>query len=117
MCIRDRFLIEQKKKFIFKNKELEIGGDLCTTDRIFLNNRSYIVVLNAATAEIEPNKPKEIEAIREVCRKGEMKTVKPTKIDVKLIGTDETIYLFDIKTAKPNAGGFKEFKSKKLYSQ
>jgi type II restriction enzyme len=39
-----------------------------------------------------------------------MKTVKPTKIDVKLIGTDETIYLFDIKTAKPNAGGFKEFK-------
>jgi len=63
-----------------------------------------------ATAEIEPNKPKEIEAIREVCRKGEMKTVKPTKIDVKLIGTDETIYLFDIKTAKPNAGGFKEFK-------
>lgn len=63
-----------------------------------------------ATAEIEPNKPREIEAIREVCRKGEMKTVKPTKIDVKLIGTDETIYLFDIKTAKPNAGGFKEFK-------
>jgi type II restriction enzyme len=63
-----------------------------------------------ATAEITPNKPQEIEAIRKVCRKGEMKTVKPTKIDVKLIGVDETIYLFDIKTAKPNAGGFKEFK-------
>jgi type II restriction enzyme len=39
-----------------------------------------------------------------------MKTVKPTKVDVKLIGHDDTIYLFDIKTAKPNAGGFKEFK-------
>ena len=45
--VRIDFLIEQKKKFIFKNKELEIGGDLCTTDRIFLNNRSYIVALNA----------------------------------------------------------------------
>jgi len=39
-----------------------------------------------------------------------MKTVKPTKVDVKLIGHDGIIYLFDIKTAKPNAGGFKEFK-------
>jgi|JI10StandDraft_1071094.scaffolds.fasta_scaffold15603_2 histidine kinase len=46
-AVQIEFLIEQKKKFIFKNKELEIGGDLCTTDRIFLNNRSYIVVLNA----------------------------------------------------------------------
>lgn len=41
------FFIEQKKKFLFKNKEVEIGGDLCTADRIFLNNRSYVVVLNA----------------------------------------------------------------------
>ncbi|MDX1957168.1 MAG: TdeIII family type II restriction endonuclease [Leptospiraceae bacterium] len=63
-----------------------------------------------ATAVATPNKPKEIEAIRKVCRKGEMKTVKPTKVDVKLIAKDDTIYLFDIKTAKPNAGGFKEFK-------
>jgi hypothetical protein len=63
-----------------------------------------------STAETTPNKIIEIEAIRKVCRKGEMKTVKPTKVDVKLIAEDETIYLFDIKTAKPNAGGFKEFK-------
>jgi type II restriction enzyme len=60
--------------------------------------------------ETYPNKSKEIEAIRKVCKKGEMKKVKPTKVDVKLVGFDETIYLFDIKTAKPNAGGFKEFK-------
>ncbi|HMW08742.1 MAG TPA: TdeIII family type II restriction endonuclease [Leptospiraceae bacterium] len=63
-----------------------------------------------ATAAATPNKPQEIEAIRKVCNKGEMKKVKPTKVDVKLVGFDETIYLFDIKTAKPNAGGFKEFK-------
>ena len=63
-----------------------------------------------AIAETTPNKPEEIEAIRKVCRKGEMKTVKPTKVDVKLVSSDDTIYLFDIKTAKPNAGGFKEFK-------
>ncbi|MBK9250214.1 MAG: TdeIII family type II restriction endonuclease [Ignavibacteria bacterium] len=63
-----------------------------------------------STASTAPNKPNEIAGIREVCQRGEMRTVKPTKVDVKVIGHDGTIYLFDIKTAKPNAGGFKEFK-------
>lgn len=64
--------------------------------------------LSIATAT--PNKTEEVKAIRAVCQSGEMKTVKPTKVDVKLVAHDGTIYLFDIKTAKPNAGGFKEFK-------
>ncbi len=63
-----------------------------------------------AIASSSPNKIEEINAIRAVCQTGEMKIVKPTKVDVKLIGHDGTIYLIDIKTAKPNAGGFKEFK-------
>jgi hypothetical protein len=63
-----------------------------------------------ATADSSPNKPDEINAIRAVCRQGEMKTVKLTKVDIKLVDQDGTIYLIDIKTAKPNAGGFKEFK-------
>lgn len=61
-------------------------------------------------AESSPNKTNEINAIRAVCQTGEMTRVKPTKVDIKLIEHDGTIYLFDIKTAKPNAGGFKEFK-------
>lgn len=65
---------------------------------------------NLATAVANPNKPEEIEAIRKVCQSGEMKKVKLTKVDVKLISKDGTVYLIDIKTAKPNAGGFKEFK-------
>ena len=40
------FLIEQKKTFEFKRKQLSIGGDLCYTDNIFLNGKSYIVFLN-----------------------------------------------------------------------
>lgn len=63
-----------------------------------------------ATAQSSPNKLEEISAIRAVCRQGEMKTVKLTKVDIKLVAHDGTIYLFDLKTAKPNAGGFKEFK-------
>jgi len=63
-----------------------------------------------ATAASSPNKPDEISAIRTACREGEMKTVKLTKVDIKLVSQDGTLYLFDLKTAKPNAGGFKEFK-------
>lgn len=62
------------------------------------------------TATTNPDKPNEIEAIRTVCQKGEMIPVRPTKVDIKLIGNDNSIVLFDLKTAKPNAGGFKEFK-------
>ena len=65
---------------------------------------------NLDTSSITPNKPNEIEAIRQVCTLGIMKNVKPTKVDLKLVSNEGTIYLVDIKTAKPNAGGFKEFK-------
>jgi len=65
---------------------------------------------NLATANSNPDKPREIEAIRTVCQQGEMRKVKLTKVDIKLVAHDGMIYLFDLKTAKPNAGGFKEFK-------
>ncbi len=62
------------------------------------------------TSVRSPNKCEEIEALRAVCQHGVMKKVKPTTVDLKLVSHDGTIYLSDIKTAKPNAGGFKEFK-------
>lgn len=65
---------------------------------------------NLTTATTNPNKPEEIEAIRNVCQSGQMRKVKLTKVDIKLIAYDGTMFLFDLKTAKPNAGGFKEFK-------
>ncbi len=61
-------------------------------------------------ANRNPDKPREIARIRSVCRQGEMRTVKPTVVDVYLETYDGELFLFDIKTAKPNKGGFKEFK-------
>lgn len=40
------FLLEQKKKFVFRKYEDEIGGDLNISNRIRLQNRSYTVFLN-----------------------------------------------------------------------
>ncbi len=63
-----------------------------------------------SAANKQPNKPEEIEIIRRVCQDGEMRIVKPTKVDVFLVDENDSLFLFDIKTAKPNKGGFKEFK-------
>lgn len=63
-----------------------------------------------ATTSRMPDKPKEIETIRKVCRKGEMRKVKLTRVDLQIESSSGELFLFDIKTAKPNAGGFKEFK-------
>lgn len=68
------------------------------------------IMTGLTTATTNPDKTSEVETIRKVCRSGEMKKVKLTKVDIKLVENDDTIYLFDLKTAKPNAGGFKEFK-------
>jgi hypothetical protein len=62
------------------------------------------------TASVLPNKQSEVDAIRSVCQSGEMRTVKPTKVDIKVVDCNGSIFLIDIKTAKPNAGEFKGFK-------
>jgi hypothetical protein len=40
------FLIEQKKKFSFQNSNYEIGGDICISDQIEIENRKYSIILN-----------------------------------------------------------------------
>ncbi|TGK05397.1 serine/threonine-protein phosphatase [Leptospira langatensis] len=41
------FLIRQKKNFVFKGKESEIGGDICIAQEILLRGKEYTVFLNA----------------------------------------------------------------------
>lgn len=68
------------------------------------------IMFNLSTAATSPCKPDEIKAIREVCKTGEMRSVKLTKVDLKLVSNNGTIHLIDIKTAKPKAGVFKGYK-------
>ena len=65
---------------------------------------------NLTSASSKPDRNVEIEAIRKVCQQGQMKTVKLTRVDLSLESHEDEIFLFDIKTAKPNKGGFREFK-------
>lgn len=57
----------------------------------------------------KPNKNEEIARILSVSQSGETSIIKPTKVDL-FLQKGNNVYLIDIKTAKPNKGGFKEFK-------
>jgi len=67
-------------------------------------------IMNDLTIGHGPDKAKETERIRIVCQQGEMRKFKPTEVDLFFRDQKGTVYLFDIKTAKPNKGNFKEFK-------
>ncbi|MFV0389693.1 MAG: TdeIII family type II restriction endonuclease [Pyrinomonadaceae bacterium] len=68
------------------------------------------IITELSTAIRDPNKLDEIARLRKVCQLGAMVDVKPTKVDVLIKSNMGELFLFDIKTAKPNAGSFKEFK-------
>jgi len=62
------------------------------------------------TAEATPDKEKEVEAIRKVCQSGKIRKVKLTNVDIFLTSKSGELFLFDLKSAKPNIGEFKGFK-------
>ncbi|MCB1178684.1 MAG: SpoIIE family protein phosphatase [Leptospiraceae bacterium] len=41
------FFVKQKKEFKFKNREYQIGGDICISNTIELRGKKYVVFLNA----------------------------------------------------------------------
>ena len=68
------------------------------------------IIDGLTTGSTNPNKVDEIAMIRKVAQKGKMIKVKLTKVDLTVTSKKDERYFFDIKTAKPNAGSFKEFK-------
>jgi len=73
-------------------------------------NEIQKIIDGLTIAAVPPNKKEEIEKIRKVCQSGKMIKVRPTRVDLMFESKEGEYFLFDIKTSKPNAGGFKEFK-------
>ncbi len=88
-------------------KSHAIAGEYVYEDALFEIQR---IIDGLTTAASSPNKKAEIDAIRKVCQKGTKRKVNLTRVDILLESKMNGLYLFDLKTAKPNVGGFKEFK-------
>lgn len=95
-----------ESKFIRQEKQFTPHQQISEHAQRVIQN--IIDDLNSANSI--PAKLEEIEKIREVCRSGNMHNIKTTKVDLMLETKANDLYYIDLKTAKPNAGGFKEFK-------
>lgn len=93
---------------LFEKAENQVRPPKTISSEALVEIQNIVDDLRAATAP--PCKEDEIERIRKVCRKGTPHAVKLTRVDLMLTSYDKKIYLFDIKSAKPNKGGFQEFK-------
>jgi len=95
-----------KSKFKRAESQAVAGDKISSRAQMEIQN-----IMDApTTAKSLPNKQREIEILKDVAQQGEFRKIKSTKVDVLLESHSGELFLFDIKTAKPNAGGFKEFK-------
>ncbi len=62
------------------------------------------------TAKRVPNSMQELAEIREVSQDGKANSVKLRNFDLYLESFDESLHFMDIKTVKPNIGGFEDYK-------
>lgn len=93
------------EKFMEKYRGKHAGNTISSDAHIVIQE----IMDDLVTGKGTPDKQNEIKRIKSVCRSGRPQTVKLTKIDIYLRSLD-TVYMFDIKSAKPNIGEFKGFK-------
>jgi len=91
--------------FEFAQKQYVLGNAISEQAQIEIQH-----IINDLTIGKNPNKVEEIERIRKVCGKGTMNKLKTVKADLLIQSADGVVYLFDLKTAKPNVSNFKDFK-------
>ena len=74
------------------------------------HQRIQTIINGLRTENRKPNRFLERQEIREVCQTGDLETVKLTQVDVWLESYEGELFLFDLKTVKPNKNDFEKFK-------
>ncbi|GIX43429.1 MAG: type II restriction endonuclease TdeIII [Leptospiraceae bacterium] len=92
-------------KFPIAQKQFVVGNTISEKAQLEIQH-----IINELTTGKNPNKKKEIERIRKVATIGRINKLKTVKVDLFLKDNDGIVYLFDIKTVKPNISNFKDFK-------
>ena len=85
----------------------------CNAGKLMSEKAQYVIqgiIDDLVAAYVNPDKDEEVKKIRNVCQVPELRNVKLTQVDIWLESDDGELFLFDLKTAKPNKGAFKEFK-------
>jgi len=67
-------------------------------------------IMNDLSVGGDVNKAEETERIRKVAQSGELNKLKSVKVDLFLVSKEDEVFLFDLKTVKPNKGDFISYK-------
>jgi len=94
-----------KNNFIEAKKQYTLGNAISKKAQTEIQN-----IINNLSIGKNPNKKREVKRIKSVANKGKMNKLKTVKVDLFLKDRKGNVYLFDIKTAKPNISNFKDFK-------
>ena len=71
-------------------------------------------IMNKLSVGVEVDKIAETEKIRRVAQSGKTNELKSVKVDLFLISKQDKIFMFDLKTVKPNKGDFISYKRNML---
>jgi len=93
-------------RFPFAKKQFIVGNTISEQAQIEIQH----IMNELITGRKNPHKIEEIEKIRKVATSGKMNLLKTVKVDLFVINNDGVVYLFDLKTVKPNISNFKDFK-------
>jgi type II restriction enzyme len=94
-----------KDRFKKVERQYEIGNEISSGCQEVIQN-----IINDLTLGKLPNKEQEFRLIKEKVNFGKLKKLKTVKVDLYIETVDGEIFLFDLKTAKPNISNFKDFK-------
>lgn len=94
-----------RRKFVEVNYQFNVGNQISESAQREIQN-----IIDDLSAGVDVDKKTEIERIRVVSQVGDIHKLRPVKVDLFVRDKEENIYLFDLKTAKPNKSNFKDFK-------
>lgn len=94
-----------KTRFVRAQSQYAVGNEISEYAQNEIQD-----IINELTTHANPNKREEIQRIRDVCQRGRMNTLRTVKVDLLVENHEGSLFLFDLKTAKPNISNFKDFK-------
>ena len=95
-----------KTRFVRVQSQYEVGNEISKDAQDEIQH----IMNKLTTGDIDPDKREEVQKIRTVCQQGQMNRLRTVKADLLVENDKGSLFLFDLKTVKPNKGDFEKFK-------
>jgi type II restriction enzyme len=95
-----------KTRFVKAQSQYVVGNEISEDAQSEIQR----IMNKLTTGDTDPDKREEIQRIRTVCQTGSMNTLRTVKADLLVENREGSLFLFDLKTVKPNKGDFQKFK-------